>query len=373
MAEREELPLIRVAHILWDAQLGGIQKVVLDLCRAQAASGEVQPIVIFARPLGPLLQSFTEAGAEVHTLDIRSGYDVRPGNYFRLYRQMKDAHLIHLHSYNPFISAAASLSSRPIVYTEHGNFGFGRKLRITEKVNQFLQRRFLNRCVRILTFNSLFTESVARERYGLKFVSSRIVYNGIDLNGLITSAAGSEVAGGDVFTIGTTTRLAGGKRVLLLLTAFREFVQKHQARLLVLGDGPERQMLEDYCTDNQIEGFVTFTGAVTNPAAYQANMDLCVYPFYHEAFGLVAIETLALGKPALALEDGGGLAEIIRGLSPPDVCADQHSLFRRMEHWYQHPAERKAFAPAARKYAERFSISTMHGEMLRIYREATGG
>ncbi|MBE0642068.1 MAG: glycosyltransferase family 4 protein [Bacteroidales bacterium] len=372
MAEREIQLMIRVAHILWDAQLGGIQKVVLDLCRAQAASGEVQPIVIFARPLGPLFQSFAEAGAEVHTLDIRSGYDVKPGNYLRLYRQLKDAHLVHLHSYNPFISAAASMSGRPIVYTEHGNFGFGRKLRITERVNQFLQRRFLNRSADWITFNSLFSQRIARERYGLKRPTCRVIYNGVDLDAVREGAAGIPAGREGTFTIGTTTRLAGGKRVLLLLHAFREFIQRHPARLLILGDGPEREMLESYCVDNHIEDRVTFAGAVTNPASMQANMHLCVYPFYHEAFGLVAVETLALGKPALVMEDGGGLTEIISGISPLDVCPDETAMLRRMEYWYENPAEREAFAPKARTHAERFGIREMHQAMLNVYQEALG-
>jgi len=358
-----------VAHILWDARLGGIQKVVLDLGRAQAASGEVRPVVVFARALGPLLEEFRRAGAEVHTLDFRSGYDVRPVLFLRLKHIFQRCDLIHLHSYNPVVARAAMAAGKPILYTEHGNFGFGRKLRWSEKVNMWLQSRFLNRRVDLLTFNSRFTGDIARGRYGLEGVNIRLIYNGVDIEEVMRRSKLPSDLRLPGLVIGTTTRLAGGKRVMRLLEAFRQFRVGRQVHLLIVGDGPEREELESYCRKEGLTSSVTFAGAVSDPVPLQQLMDLCVYPFYHEAFGLVAVETLALGKPALVFRDGGGLAEIVEGVSPADVCEDEEDLLQRMGHWYHDPQGRAAFSAVAAGHAQSFSIAMMHTAMLKAYRE----
>ena len=362
--------MMRIAHILWDAQLGGIQKVVLDLCRAQAASGEVDPVVIFAKALGPLLGEFRTSGAKVHTLSIRSGYDMRPSNYSRLLSLLRETDAIHMHSYNPFIARTAVRSGIPVVYTEHGNFGFGRPLRAGERVNQWLQRRFLNSHVALITFNSEFSATVARERYGLEHVRSRIIPNGVDLDEVRIQAESGENQNKDGFVIGTTSRLAGGKRVLRLMEAFREFSKHPDTSLLIIGDGPERAMLEAFAAQHGLQGRIHFTGALNKPAVMQKGMDLCIYPFFNEAFGLVVVETYSLGKPALVFSDSGGLAEIVQGVSPEDVCPDIQHLIRRMEYWYNERSALTEFSDKARVYAGRYSIERMHIALLQAYQDA---
>jgi glycosyltransferase involved in cell wall biosynthesis len=277
--------------------------------------------------------------------------------------------VIHLHTFTPLVAAAACRSKAAVVYTEHGNFGFGRRLRVTDRVNRRLLKLFLNRCTDFVSFNSVFTQREAEHRYGLAAVSRDVVYNGI-VTAVTVPPAYEDLrhALKHAFVVGTTSRFAGFKRIDRLIRAFAGLARSHaDVRLLLVGDGPLRQELEALCAEHGILDKTVFTGYVAAARACQAVMDVCVFPSQGEPFGIAAVEALAAGKPAVVMNDGGGLLEIVQGVEPGDVVDDEAGLAARLEFYYAR-RERDPGMPGRRKeYAARFSIEAMEQRFFSEY------
>jgi glycosyltransferase involved in cell wall biosynthesis len=113
-------------------------------------------------------------------------------------------------------------------------------------------------------------------------------------------------------------RLQKYKGHRFFLNYFVEFLAQEETRkqsivLLLAGDGPLRQELEDFCQQHQLEQTVYFLGAVNNHLmlSLMAFADLMVVPSLIEGFGNVAIE--GLKQQALMLvSDSDGLDDIIQ-------------------------------------------------------------
>ena len=101
------------------------------------------------------------------------------------------------------------------------------------------------------------------------------------------------------------------KRVEDVVRAFALLVAQRPARLLMVGDGPDRPAAERLARELGVADRVTFLGKLKNPLEALALADLFLLPSESESFGLAALEAMACGVPVVATE-AGGLPEVIR-------------------------------------------------------------
>lgn len=99
------------------------------------------------------------------------------------------------------------------------------------------------------------------------------------------------------------------KRVGDVVRMFKLLRQRMPARLLLIGDGPERQLIENTCRQEGTCDAVHFLGKMTRPEEVVASCDLFVLPSETESFGLAALEAMACGVPVVS-SDTGGLPEV---------------------------------------------------------------
>lgn len=104
----------------------------------------------------------------------------------------------------------------------------------------------------------------------------------------------------------SVARLAGQKNFPLLLLAFAEVRKSLDVRLLIVGEGPERQQLEDLAVQLEIHEHVSLPGFSNNPWSSMAKSDVFVLPSEEEPFGLVLVEAMACGTPIVATDALGG-------------------------------------------------------------------
>jgi L-malate glycosyltransferase len=365
---------IKVLHFIWSASFGGIEKVVMDLCAEQQKSPGTTPALLIGMQKGAFSNAIEKSGFEFHYGGFRSGADFRPSLHRKLKGLMQGFDVIHLHTFNPLVFLAAISSGKPVVYTIHGNFNFGRKMRINDRINQSLRKFFFNRYIDHITFNSEFTKSTAAERYGLKNVKSSVIHNGIPLH-KISSATQSittehqKLTQGK-FVVGTSSRFAGFKRIDRLISAFSRFSQgKQDTVLLLVGDGILRKELEKQVTELGIGDKTIFTGFRQDVSSYQSAMDVCVFPSTNEPFGLVAVETLALAKPTLAFNDAGGMLEILLPEFKSDIVSGEDQLIDRLEYYYRNRQNQSTEASETRRQvAARYDISAMAQAMHNVYK-----
>lgn len=121
------------------------------------------------------------------------------------------------------------------------------------------------------------------------------------------------VGDGTVFLIGFVGHLIPAKGCDLLIEAFRRAALP-DARLVVVGDGPERAALERAAPPG-----VVFTGFRSDARDLFQTFDLFVSPSRDEPFGLVFLEALDAGTPILATRSQGALA-LLPGY-PADLVA----------------------------------------------------
>ena len=92
----------------------------------------------------------------------------------------------------------------------------------------------------------------------------------------------------------------------LLLRAFERVVRTHPAaRLLVVGDGPERERIEAAIASRSLGASVHMSGHSSSPRALLAAADVCVLSSQHEGFPNALMEGMAVGRPVVATAAGG--------------------------------------------------------------------
>ena len=95
------------------------------------------------------------------------------------------------------------------------------------------------------------------------------------------------------------------KRVEDVLRIFDKVRKKVKAKLILIGDGPERTAIEALCRQLDTCGDIHRLGKVNNPEQILAIADLFLLPSETESFGLAALEAMAAGVPVISTNAGG--------------------------------------------------------------------
>ena len=106
-------------------------------------------------------------------------------------------------------------------------------------------------------------------------------------------------------------RLTPQKNFDLLLRTFARLRREHDARLIILGDGNQRERLEARTEALGIEDCVDLPGFVSNPYPFMANASLFALSSDFEGFGIVLVEALACGCPVVSTDCPSGPREIL--------------------------------------------------------------
>ena len=108
-------------------------------------------------------------------------------------------------------------------------------------------------------------------------------------------------------------RLTAVKDHVTLLRAFAEVVESRPARLVILGEGPERENLLELASRLGIAEKVDLPGFKTNPFAYMARASAFVLSSRYEGFPNVLVQAMACGTPVVSTDCRSGPAEILEG------------------------------------------------------------
>ncbi len=110
------------------------------------------------------------------------------------------------------------------------------------------------------------------------------------------------------------------KRVEDVIRTFARVAEGVGARLLMIGDGPERQKALELAADLNIGGRVSFLGSFPRVEDVLAISDLFLLPSTEESFGLAALEAMSSGVPVVASRVGG-IPEVVVDGETGFLCA----------------------------------------------------
>ena len=106
-------------------------------------------------------------------------------------------------------------------------------------------------------------------------------------------------------------RLHPQKDFPTLIHAFAQARQVRSARLMILGDGPERERLTALIEEMGLADDITLLGFVQNPYAYMAKASAFVLSSLYEGLPTVLIEAMAVGIPVISTNCKSGPTEIL--------------------------------------------------------------
>ena len=137
-------------------------------------------------------------------------------------------------------------------------------------------------------------------------------------------------------------------------------IKKFPAKLLFVGDGPERQMAEELSRSLGVCDDVRFVGKQEQMEDILAIADLFLLTSEYESFGLAALEAMAAGVPVIST-NAGGLKEInIHGETGymGDV-GDVETMSRNALDILQDDETLKGFKTKAAAHAKKYDISNI--------------
>jgi glycosyltransferase involved in cell wall biosynthesis len=195
----------------------------------------------------------------------------------------------------------------------------------------------------------------------------------------VTTSDGTRVASGSA-RVGFVGRLEPYKGAAVAIEAFATAAINPEARLELVGAGPQRTELEALATRLGVANRVEFTGSVSQDRALERirNFDVVVVPSlttrtWKEQFGRVPAQAFAAGVPVIA-SDSGSLPEVVDGCGEIVREGRADDLARALERLLGDPARRQELAARGRTRAlEEFSWERVADRHAAMYRDMIDG
>lgn len=177
---------------------------------------------------------------------------------------------------------------------------------------------------------------------------------------------------GDPFVVGWVGRMTAVKRTDLVVRTFRALVDRGvDARLMLIGDGPDRDAMEELAHELGVMKRCLFLGYQDEVARFYDAMDAMLLPSVNEGTPVSVIESLAAERPAVATRVGGtpdvvrdGVDGFLVDSAEPDELAD------RLAELARDASRRAAMGEAGRaRVMERYAVERLVDDIDELYRE----
>jgi len=356
---------MKIAHVVDSMEVGGAETLVAQMCRLQREQGH-DPSVYAIGPLGPLGEQMRADGFLVQPHVGRRLMD-STRNFYRLFKESRPD-VVHLHNPTPTIyagTAARKAGVPSIVSTRHSLVAPPRKLMV--ELKYAIASCSCDWVVGICeaTANNVKKAHSAPARKVVR------VYNGAAPMIRTNQERWPAKSG---FTLVYVGRLAPVKNHGLLLNAFAIASQSRpDLRLWMVGDGSERDALEQLAAELGVRAQITFWGQQMDVAPFFSAADAFIMSSQSEGLPMSLLQAFSLGLPAI-VTDVGGMAEAVRlaragFIVPANGTAEMAAAILRLA---GNEAERAQLAGNGQKaFHQYFSLATMVDAYMELYRDTT--
>lgn len=312
---------------------------------------------------------------------IDTGYYLNFGYKREARKLLKTMDIVHLH--HPFLSGSIGLRicrprGIPLVFTNHTRYDLYAQAYlpvlpyvISETMLQAYMPAFCRACNLVIAPSAGMREVLVR--LGVD-VDIHVVPNGVNLRPYLDN---QQLVDRQKFGIGSEDvvliyvgRLGPEKNLPFLLRSFAGTANAYdKARLLIVGDGPERDNLQDRVNAMGIQKKVVFTGMVPYQSlpGYLHMADAFITASITEVHPLSVIEAMAAGLPVLGI-DSPGVGDIIRDGVTGLISSDDLATFTaQMVRLVSQPELRSEMSQHARQESEQYSIERTAMLMLDLY------
>lgn len=291
----------KIALVIADLDLGGGQRVAINLAEALAKQHQVN-IIIFRDD-----EIHYQPSVNLVHLNCpeKQGIPAKVYNVFKraakLHKHFKQQQYDHIFSFMETANFPVAMASREAVLSVHCN---PRKL--LSFFEKLLMRLTYHRAKKVIAVSDDVAD-ILREDYGLKHVVR--IYNPVDLQAIAKQAETPyQHPRAYIVALG---RLNEVKRFDLLIEAYAHSKAQQYCDLLIIGEGEMRPLLEQKIAMHNLIDKVHLIGLQMNPYPYLAGAEFLVLSSRTEAFPMVLVEALATKCPVIATDCPTGPREII--------------------------------------------------------------
>lgn len=365
--------MTRVVHAVLSLDVGGLERIVLDLARVGRRRGDPVAVLTVDHP-GHLAAEAEALGVTVACLNADN--IGRPAAHLRAEASLSALRpgVVHTHQIGAakVVAPAARRLGVPVVHTEHGN-AFARA---AGPLARLKLRWVYARAARDIGHFCCVTPEIAAAvgRYGT-VRSPEVVANGVTLPevGDGGTAVRAEL---DIppraFVVGSVGRLNEVKRYDLLLRAVAELrAGRPDVHLLLVGDGPERGRLVALADELKLTPVVRFAGYQAAPERYYPAFDAFALTSRSEGFPVSLLEAWAAGKPAVVTAVGGlpdVVTDGVNGLLVP--FGNPRNFADALARLYTDATVRASLGSAGRATVEaRYTLDRIADRYAAIYRQ----
>lgn len=298
---------MRVALFINTLHKGGAERLVKDLAVELEQVPGIVPVIIVAKKEGALSSAFDNRDMEVHSLNVHVSPASVPRAFQKFSRIVKKFEIDLVHSHLPFAHvisrSACALLGIPHVSTYHN-----------VSQHKRLPKRILECSTERLSERTICVSEGVRQSYP-KNKNMEVVYNALDVNGFYSDVITANIShlesqfSDDKLILLNVARCVEQKRQKDIIESM-VMLKDTDIHLIIVGDGPKRELLESQVVKKGLEDMVTITGFVESIEPYFAFADVFISASENEGLPTTHIEAMAAKLPIIST-DIPGVSEVV--------------------------------------------------------------
>jgi len=359
----------RILIVCGALRIGGAEKVAYELgIRSDIEKMQIDYIV-FGNEVGEYEHDLIMHGCKIYHLDS-------PGKNHRKYidtikELIRENHYNVVHCHTMFNSglvlSAAKREGVPIRIAHSHTIRAAKNMGLVKEIYQTLMRVVIHKTA---------TDFVACGKeagewlYGRTFFAKhgKLILNGIDVrrnafDSETRNRIRSQLGFQDSFVIGHAGHMFPVKNQIFLIRLMPELIKiKKNVKLLLLGEGAERENLEKAVNELGLQNYVKMTGNVMNVNEYLSAMDVFAFPSLYEGMPLTMIEVQSNGLPCV-ISDAVPEDVYLTDLLDRTSLNDKQAWIEKLSHSARNESQKYNDI----MYRSGFDISTMVSKVYEIY------
>jgi len=305
---------MRIVQLVNNLDMGGLERLAVDLAYCQLAAGHVPAIYCLTHP-GRIAAEAAEKGVLIRSFEKPAGPHLGTARKMATQLRIDRPDVLHTHNHlvHHYGVIAGRLAGVPvIVNTRHraefrfvtGPEGSQVTTESSDKKADLIFRAALPWTGCVVMISEATRQFFVRYR-GIPEAKTRVILNGANLERFLNVPARPGSVPPRV-RFGIAARMVAEKDHFTLLRAFALVTGEIPgAELQIAGDGPLKDRLEEFTRELNLTDRVTFLGALPHIAQFLSQLDILVLSSLNEGLPLSLLEAMAAGLPIVSTRAGG--------------------------------------------------------------------
>lgn len=302
---------------------------------------------------------------------IFADYFSHPRQILRIIEKI-DPDIIHIHgTYPPLSILALKIKKYPLIITLHGIVGIESKCSLKSKLllknyifSYFEKKAIIHADVLISISESISNYCI---NAGAKEKSIIVIPNAVTFPN-ITALVNYPLKHPCILFFGRLVKIKG---IDILIKAISKLNKEgFKGHLYIAGEGPQCRKLHKLVFELGLSNNVSFLGNIIGDVKYSIikSSDVCVFPSRYEAFGIVALEAMSMGKPVIVSNVGGLQSLVVDGYNGVIFPSeDINSLSECISSLIENSSLRIEMGNNGQRYAKNFSWDLVATKTINVY------